>query len=49
MYEAQKHINDRLSQFDSQESAFYRVVAKHSNLPQLIKGFEEIPEKLKQD
>lgn len=44
MYEANKHINIKIAQFKKQEDAFYRSVKKYADLPELIKGFENIPE-----
>ncbi len=49
MYEANKHINIKIAQFKNQEDAFYRSVKKYADLPELIKGFENIPEQLKED
>jgi hypothetical protein len=42
-------LNDRLSSFEQQESAFYSVVKKNSDLPALIKGYDEIPVQLEKD
>ena len=49
MYESTKHINSRVSEFLRQEESFYGVIKKYNDLPELIKGFDHIPDQLKED
>ena len=49
MYESAKHINSRIAQFQKQEDAFYQVIKKYKDLPELVKGFDQIPAQLEQD
>jgi len=43
MYEAMRHLNDRISEFSKSETAFGRNIKKFTDLPEVISEFINVP------
>jgi hypothetical protein len=46
MYEALRHMNDKISEFSKSEAAFGRNIKKFTDLPAIITEFTNVPAQL---